>query len=176
MCYVRKTVGLVCRLIFFLFAHKKNSQLFAHKKNCLLTISGKKMGFFFGACRLGMGASTKWVCRDFGCLHEPAVCPVSLREHVPVVFGVFGLWRVCFPPCLVRPGRRVPVQGLSEGSRGCGVGTRTLDFGGCAFLPFSLGPQATARVGTRREGSLGFLDRYPRGLWSLESVLSPLSR
>ena len=29
---------------------------------------------------------------------------------------VFGLWRVCFPPCLVRPGRRLPVQGLSEGS------------------------------------------------------------
>ena len=28
----------------------------------------------------------------------------------------FGLWRVCFPPCLVRPGRRLPVQGLSEGS------------------------------------------------------------
>ena len=25
----------------------------------------------------------------------------------------FGLWRVCFPPCLVRPGRRLPVQGLS---------------------------------------------------------------
>ena len=28
---------------------------------------------------------------------------------------VFGLWRVCFPPYLVRPGRRLPVQGLSEG-------------------------------------------------------------
>ena len=28
---------------------------------------------------------------------------------------LFGLWRVCFPPCLVRPGRRLPraVQGLS---------------------------------------------------------------
>ena len=35
-----------------------------------------------------------------------------------------------------------------------------LAFGGCAFLPFSLGPdrQATARVGTRREGSLGCRD------------------
>ena len=32
---------------------------------------------------------------------------------------VFGLWRVCFPPYLVRPGRRLPVQGLSEGSLGC---------------------------------------------------------
>jgi len=31
---------------------------------------------------------------------------------------VFGLWRVCFPPCLVRPGRRLPVQGLNEGSLG----------------------------------------------------------
>ena len=30
----------------------------------------------------------------------------------------FGLWRVRFPPCLVRPGRRLPVQGLSEGSPG----------------------------------------------------------
>ena len=28
--------------------------------------------------------------------------------------GSFGLWRVCFPPCLVRPGRRLPVQGLKE--------------------------------------------------------------
>ena len=41
----------------------------------------------------------------------------------PLAFGgcalVFGLWRVCFPPCLVRPGRRLPVQGLSEGSLGC---------------------------------------------------------
>ena len=33
-------------------------------------------------------------------------------------FVLFGLWRVCFPPCLVRPGRRLPVQGLSEGSLG----------------------------------------------------------
>ena len=30
----------------------------------------------------------------------------------------FGLWRVYFSPCLVRPGRRLPVQGLSEGSLG----------------------------------------------------------
>ena len=35
-----------------------------------------------------------------------------------VLDWVFGLWRVCFPPCLVRPGRRLPVQGLSEGSLG----------------------------------------------------------
>ena len=35
----------------------------------------------------------------------------SLRE-------VFGLWRVCFPPVLVRTARRLPVQGLSEGSLG----------------------------------------------------------
>ena len=31
----------------------------------------------------------------------------------------FGLWRVRFPPFLVRPGRRLPVQELSEGSLGC---------------------------------------------------------
>ena len=29
------------------------------------------------------------------------------------LFKFFGLWRVRFPPCLVRPGRRLPVQGLS---------------------------------------------------------------
>ena len=27
---------------------------------------------------------------------------------------VFGLWRVCFPPVLVRTGRRLPVQALGE--------------------------------------------------------------
>ena len=49
---------------------------------------------------------------------------------------VFGLWRVCFPPYLVRPGRRLPVQGLSEGSLGCldrlpawRVGTKRREFG-----------------------------------------------
>ena len=26
----------------------------------------------------------------------------------------FGLWRVCFPPVLVRTGRRLPVQALGE--------------------------------------------------------------
>jgi len=36
----------------------------------------------------------------------------------PDLFSFFGLWRVRFPPCLVRPGRRLPVQGLSEGSLG----------------------------------------------------------
>ena len=27
---------------------------------------------------------------------------------------VFGLWRICFPPILVRTGRRLPVQALGE--------------------------------------------------------------
>ena len=27
---------------------------------------------------------------------------------------VFGLWRICFPPVLVRTGRRLPVQALGE--------------------------------------------------------------
>ena len=30
----------------------------------------------------------------------------------------FKVTVVRFPPCLVRPGRRLPVQGLSEGSLG----------------------------------------------------------
>jgi len=44
--------------------------------------------------------------------------PCTLPTHGTGQQGVFGLWRVCFPPCLVRPGRRLPVQGLSEGSLG----------------------------------------------------------
>ena len=45
---------------------------------------------------------------------------VLLREHHTHAGtqGAFGLWRVCFPPCLVRPGRRLPVQRLSAGSLG----------------------------------------------------------
>jgi hypothetical protein len=55
-----------------------------------------------------------------------------------IVVIIFGLWRVCFPPCLVRPGRRLPVQGLSElEGRGPVI---PLDFGVFAFLSFSLGP------------------------------------
>jgi len=46
--------------------------------------------------------------------HPPAV-PARWQM---VTVTVFGLWRVCFTPCLVRPGRRLPVQGLSEGSLG----------------------------------------------------------
>ena len=40
------------------------------------------------------------------------------EEQVASSNSSFGLWRVCFPPCFVRPGRRLPVQGLSEGSLG----------------------------------------------------------
>ena len=36
-----------------------------------------------------------------------------------------------------------------------------LVFGGCAFLPFSLARQATARGGTKARGSLGCLDIRP---------------
>ena len=38
------------------------------------------------------------------------------------LYSIFGLWTSegvpVLPPCLVRPGRRLPVQGLSEGSLG----------------------------------------------------------
>ena len=47
-----------------------------------------------------------------------ALCPSIASPSPSLVPLVFGLWRVCFPPCLVRPGRRLPVQGLSEGSLG----------------------------------------------------------
>jgi hypothetical protein len=52
---------------------------------------------------------------------KEAVGVGSDRVFGRVVRVFFGLcvWRVGFPPCLVRPGRRLPVQGLSEGSLGC---------------------------------------------------------
>jgi len=43
---------------------------------------------------------------------------LSLCKSCQCAREVFGLWRVCFPPCLVRPGRRLPVQGLGKGSLG----------------------------------------------------------
>jgi len=46
---------------------------------------------------------------------RPGLWPL---EGVLRLSSRFGLWRVRFPPCLVRPGRRLPVQGLSEGSLG----------------------------------------------------------
>ena len=39
---------------------------------------------------------------------EPEGSPRYVRR------GVFGLWRVFFPPVLVRTGRRLPVQALGE--------------------------------------------------------------
>ena len=47
-------------------------------------------------------------------IHSVLLCFINTRADAGGIF--FGLWRVCFPPCLVRPGRRLPVQGLiSEG-------------------------------------------------------------
>ena len=53
-----------------------------------------------------------YYCRTY----EKAVSGGGEREKGQAV--PFGLWRVRFPPCLVRPGRRLPVQGLREGSLG----------------------------------------------------------
>jgi len=59
--------------------------------------------------------------------------------------GAFGLWRVYFPPVLIRPARRL---------------LWSLVFGGCAFPPVSLDP-ATARTGSWEslEGALSPLSR-----------------
>ena len=62
----------------------------------------------------GVPVSTLDTLRQLLKRNFPPPPPEGLNP--PVV--VFGLWRVCFPPCLVRPGRRLPVQGLSEGSLG----------------------------------------------------------
>ena len=43
----------------------------------------------------------------------PLVSP-SGGAHMGVQVPVFGLWRVRFPPVLVRTGRRLPVQALGE--------------------------------------------------------------
>ena len=101
---------------------------------------------------------------------EGGVCPPEwearldeLCEHFPFaaeshVLRMLWSLEVYFPPCLVRPGRRLPVQGLSEGSLGyldrllmltAAQGqTRVVDeclseslvFGGCSSPPVSLGP------------------------------------
>jgi hypothetical protein len=69
---------------------------------------------------------------------------------------VFGLWRVCFPPCLVRPGRRLPVQGLSEGS----LGYR-------GRLPAWRGPGTGAVPGLPEiKEKSGIWNRVPVGFWS----------
>ena len=48
-------------------------------------------------------------CDSPFCPHGP--CSTWL---VYAHFLVFGLWRICFPPVLVRTGRRLPVQALGE--------------------------------------------------------------
>ena len=37
-----------------------------------------------------------------------------LRDPTSRGLYVFGLWRICFPPVLIRTGRRLPVQALGE--------------------------------------------------------------
>ena len=40
--------------------------------------------------------------------------PTGEGGGVEGVDSFFGLWRICFPPVLVRTGRRLPVQALGE--------------------------------------------------------------
>ena len=66
----------------------------------------------------------------------------AFRERVYTLRVVFE------PPDLDRPGRLPHQQGLFEARLGCedestqfgAPGPESLVFGGCAFLPFSLGP------------------------------------
>ena len=41
---------------------------------------------------------------------------VQFQSTAPIL-GSFGLWRICFPPVLVRTGRRLPVQALGASER-----------------------------------------------------------
>jgi len=68
---------------------------------------------------------------------------------------LFGLWRVCFPPVLVRTARRLPVEALGE--RGVVVSLTGYPRDGAP------GP------GGEREGEGA---QNLNGLWSLEGVLS----
>ena len=74
---------------------------------------------------------------------------------------VFGLWRVCFPPVLVRTGRRLPVQALGE--RGVLVAVTGYPRGGAPGPGRSLVTRAT---------------RNQREIWYMESgpsrVIAPL--
>ena len=47
--------------------------------------------------------------------HSASIPPTPVH-HTPVrlPYLLFGLWRVRFPPVLVRTGRRLPVQALGE--------------------------------------------------------------
>ena len=74
-----------------------------------------------------------WSAR--GGILRPGVPPRIILKKVRADSEVFGLWRVRFPPCLVRPGRRLPVQGLSEGSLGCPGYPRNLVTGSLVFGP-----------------------------------------
>jgi hypothetical protein len=70
--------------------------------------------FSFGDNDNAISKADKWPAG--GALH-------TLEKSIFIFWSLdnlyfFGLWRVCFPPCLVRPDRRLPVQGLSEGSLG----------------------------------------------------------
>ena len=65
---------------------------------------------------------------------------------------VFGLWRVRFPPCLVRPGRRLPVQGLSEGSLGFYGALTPVAHWPCQSQPQeSVGPRCFFSYSDRKE-------------------------
>ena len=48
-----------------------------------------------------------------GCMGATAIRVLS-NEFVSCRTTAFGLWRICFPPVLVRTGRRLPVQALGE--------------------------------------------------------------
>ena len=63
--------------------------------------------------------------------------PARAPAHSHRAEQFFGLWRVRFPPCLVRPGRRLPVQGLSEG--------RNLDGFRGLYTETRLGPETFHR-------------------------------
>ena len=61
-----------------------------------------------GAAHRGLGrrACAAWACAvALAALLAPGARPGSVQ---------FGLWSVCFPPVLVRTGRRLPVQALGE--------------------------------------------------------------
>ena len=87
-----------------------------------------------------------------------APSPTTVVDLWSSKFG--GLWSLegVLSPCLVRPGRRLPVQGLSEGSLGPGS---VFGLWRVRFPPCLVRPGRRLPVQGLSEGSLGYRDRLP---------------
>ena len=98
---------------------------------------------------------------------------LEVADNLDVACPV-GLWRVRFPPFLVRPGRRLPVQGLSEGSLPCSLASRRQVWCLLSAAIRLLGRGVTRGV-SFRAGSVHLKPRFARVQERVQERLHPLS-